>query len=246
MSKRNKRQVTEARWERKAVQGRVDEGKFQFQPQPIKPLNAKQKLLLQMLSTKPIVVVVGSAGTGKTFITMGTIADAYCEHKIDKIALSRPYCGMGKSMGFFPGDIRQKYEPYLLPLIDVLVKRVGRGAYDTGLHNGNIELVPLETLRGRSFEGAACILDEAQNATPEELFSVITRQGRGSQLVIMGDPAQKDLKGRSGLEWLLEAVKATPNLRELVGVVEFTSDDIVRGDVCKAFVKLVEKDGIKN
>lgn len=178
---------------------------------------------------------------GKTFVITSTVIDALKSGKIQKIILSRPSVGMGNSLGLLPGGMREKFEPYLMPIIDVITQRYGKGFYECQLGNSNIEFVPLEYLRGRSFNDAIVIVDEFQNTTKEEAFSIMTRLGETSQLFCMGDTNQHDMRGReSGLTWATNFIDEH-DLYEFAEIVDGESDDIVRSGFCKAIVKAMEK-----
>lgn len=228
----------------KKVRGQTRKVNIKFDAEhKVEPIQAKtqfQKDVLKALKTKQIVVLIAPAGVGKSFLAMGQAADWYVNGDIDKITLARPAVGMGKTLGYLKGDLETKYSVYLAPLIEVFIKRHGKGKYDTALRDGNIEMLPVEYIRGRNIEGVA-ILDEAQNCTPEEMFSIVTRVTEEGKLFIIGDPTQKDLKVESGLEWLENFVEKH-QLQEYIEIITATSDDIVRGGLCKAFVKAKESE----
>lgn len=201
---------------------------------PLRPLNERQKAFIVALKESPQVIVIGPAGTGKTFISASYAADLYRNHAIGKIILTRPNVPGGRSLGYFPGTLEEKIAPWVVPFTSVIEQRLGKGVFETGVRNGNIEVVPFEVMRGRSFENAFVILDEAQNTTPEEMKMFLTRQGQGSQVVINGDVRQSDLKSCSGLSAIITMV----NRFDLpVPIVEFGVDDIVRSDICKLWVE---------
>lgn len=217
--------------------------KFEEEHKRVEPIQAKtqfQKDVLKALKTKQIVVLIAPAGVGKSYLTMGQAADWFVNGDIDKITMARPAVGMGKTLGFLKGDMETKYSVYLAPLIEVFVKRYGKGKYETALAAGNLEMLPVEYIRGRNIEGVA-ILDEAQNCTAEEMFSIVTRVTEDGRLFIIGDPTQKDLKHESGLEWLQNFVEKH-SLQEHIEIITATSDDIVRGGLCRAFVKAKESE----
>lgn len=208
--------------------------------EPIQAKNEFQKKVLRAVKTKQIVVVKAPAGVGKSFLTMGTASDWLVNGDIDKIILTRPAVGMGKTLGLLKGDLDSKFDPYLAPLIEVYTMRHGKGKFETALNAGNIEKVPLEYMRGRNIRGV-CIADEMQNTTKEEMFSLITRVTDEGKLFLLGDPAQTDLKQESGLVWLYNFVEKH-NLHEFIEIIEGTSEDIVRGGLCKAFVQAMEQE----
>ena len=205
----------------------------------ITPKTDKQGELLKALCESNQVFVLGPAGTGKTYVTATVAADAYTLKEIDKIVITRPHIAVGKDIGFLPGTLEEKTYPWALPVLDVLVKHLGKGAVDTGIKNGNIEMAPLALMRGRSFESAFIIVDEAQNITTHELKMLLTRVGEGSTIVLNGDAQQSDLKEADGLSKVIHLAKKhmLP-----VPIIEFTLDDIVRSDICAQWVKVFYKE----
>lgn len=210
---------------------------------PLTPLNEFQTELNVAVNNSQVVFVDAPAGCGKTYVIMTNVIDwlKTNQNGVKKIILSRPSVGMGRSLGLLPGSMKEKFEPYLMPLIDVIKQRYGVGFYETQVGNGNIEFVPLEYLRGRSFNDAIVIVDEFQNTKPEEAYSVMTRLGETSKLFCLGDTEQNDLGGQNGLEWAVDFID-NHNLSRYATVVEGTSDDIVRSGFCKAIVKAMEKE----
>lgn len=208
---------------------------------PIVPKTENQKLLLQALRTKEQIIVTGAAGTGKTYITASYAADEFRMRRIQKIVLTRPNVSTGKTLGLFKGDMQEKYMHWLMPLVSVIIERMGKAAFDIAIARGDIVLQPLETIRGMSFENAFIIVDEAQNVDVEEMKAIVTRTGEGSTLVLTGDIAQSDIRGISGLGWAKETIGNNDGLSELTGVVEFTSDDIVRSKLVKMWIKAIEQ-----
>lgn len=223
-------------------QPRVVNPKFEEEhnAEPIQAKNEFQKKVLRAVRTKQIVVVKAPAGSGKTYLTMGTAADWLVKGDIEKITVTRPAVDMGKGLGFLKGGLDEKFDVYLAPLIEVFTMRYGRGKFDTALNAGNIEKVPLSFMRGRNIRGVG-IVDEAQNMTKDEMFALITRVTEDGRLFIIGDPVQTDLKQESGLVWLFNFVEKH-NLHEFIEIIEGTSDDIVRGGLCKSFVKAMEQE----
>lgn len=242
MAKRNQKQIVQDRWDKKESMGKVIRDKFQEQyiAPPVQAKNEVQRDFLRALKDFQCVVFLAPAGNGKSFLTMSECSDWIKKGTFDKLIISRPSVGMGNTLGLIPGDLRMKYEPYLLPLIDVLRQRYGYGFYESSLHNGTIELMPLEYVRGRNIDQVA-IVDEFQNCTPEEAYTMITRIADGGKLVLIGDPTQNDLRGKNALQWLPEFLEENPELAEHIKIIEATSDDIVRGGLCKMMVKAKEK-----
>lgn len=217
--------------------------KFDEERKRVEPIQAKnefQKKVLRAVKTKQIVVVKAPAGSGKTFLTMGQAADWLVNGDIDKITLTRPAVDMGKGIGWLKGGLDDKFDVYLAPMIEVFSMRHGMGKFETALHAGNIEKVPLSFMRGRNIRGVG-IVDEAQNMTKDEMFALITRVTEDGKLFIIGDPVQTDLKQESGLVWLYNFVQKH-DLHDYIEIIEGTSDDIVRGGLCKAFVKAMESE----
>jgi phosphate starvation-inducible protein PhoH and related proteins len=243
--RRNNRKEAQDRRDRKEVRGRIvtQRGREEASmTKPITPQGIFQKDLLFAISNKSAVFVDAPAGSGKTFVVMSTVSDWLKQGKIKKIVLSRPSVGMGKSLGLLPGDIKEKFEPYLAALISVLTNRYGHGYYETQLSNKNIEFVPLEYIRGRSFDNAVVIVDEFQNTTEDDAYTIMTRLGENSRMFCLGDCTQSDMRGRTtGLEWAISFIDRH-NLGEFAEIVEGDSDDIVRSPFCRAVVKAREQD----
>lgn len=194
----------------------------------------KQKEYIKALVDNPQVVVLGPAGTGKTYVASTFAAKLYNEKKIDKIILTRPNVPSGRSLGFFPGTLEEKMAPWLGPVVDVLNKHLGKTVVDLAIKNENIQVLPFETMRGRSFENALVILDEAQNTTYEEMKMFLTRIGEDTTVIINGDISQSDLKKDSGLSHTISMIN---KYKLPVPIVEFGVNDIVRSGLCKEWVK---------
>lgn len=207
-------------------------------PPPIKPLNPTQAAYLDALRSSSQVVVLGPAGTGKTWLAATYAADLYRQGKINKIILSRPNVPCGRSLGYFPGSMDEKFAPWAAPVIEAVKERIGDAAYEIALKNGDIEMVPFEVMRGRSWKSAFILLDEAQNATPAEMKTFLTRVGEDCTVVVNGDVSQCDLRETSGLRTVLHLVKSQ---MLPVPVIEFTLDDIVRSGLCEMWVRAFEE-----
>ena len=160
------------------------------------PKNSNQEFYIKSLRSSDQVVVFGPAGTGKTYVVATEAASLYHTKAINRIVITRPHVAVGKDVGFLPGTLEEKCAPWSLPVIDVLQRHLGNGVVETGLKNGNIETAPLALMRGRSFDNAFVIVDEAQNVTHNQMETVIGRLGKGSKMVICGDMAQIDLKDK--------------------------------------------------
>lgn len=207
----------------------------------LQPLTENQGLYLQALKEHQQILVFGPSGTGKTFVAATFAANLYLAKVIDKIIITRPNVSVGKSMGSLPGTLNEKLEPLLSPVIDVLNEQLGRGVVETAIKNGNIEMAPLEYMRGRSFKDAFILLDEGQNLTVPEFKMFVTRVGENCKLVINGDIRQSDIKEGSGLS---KAVHLAKKYHIDVGVIEFNLDDVVRGDLCKDWLTAFYEEGI--
>lgn len=204
---------------------------------PIEPLTAAQASYLAALRSSPQVIVVGPAGTGKTWIAATYAADLYRTRKIARIVLSRPNVPCGRSLGFFPGSLNEKFAPWAAPVIEAIKERIGKAAFDIALKNGDIEMVPFEVMRGRSWKDAFVLLDEAQNTTPAEMKTFLTRVGENCLTVVDGDVSQCDLPAESGLGTAIDLIRT----RDLpVPVIEFRREDIVRSGLCAMWVEAFE------
>jgi len=209
-------------------------------PQPLLPKNDKQADYIAAIMTRQQTVSMGCAGTGKTYIAGSIAADLLRLNKIEKIVLTRPNVGAGKSLGFFKGSLAEKIEPWIAPFTEVIKSRLGASAYEIYMKRGQIEIVPFEVMRGRTFNDAFVILDEAQNTTPEEIKMFLTRIGQDTKVVINGDISQSDLRGKtSGLKKVVELAQRF-NLP--IPVIEFTENDIVRSDICAMWIKAFNRD----
>ena len=207
-------------------------------PPPIAALNSTQADYLDALRTSPQVVVLGPAGTGKTWIAATHAADLYRNRCISKIILTRPNVPCGRSLGFFPGSLEDKFAPWAVPVVDAIKDRIGVAAYQIALKRGDIEMVPFEVMRGRSWKDAFVLLDEAQNTTPAEIKTFLTRVGEDCTVVINGDVSQCDLNEASGLSTVLHLIRS----RSLpVPVIEFGLGDIVRSGLCAMWVRAFEE-----
>lgn len=213
-----------------------DERSFHIQPK-----TQNQQLLLEAIQEFPIVVTLGAAGVGKTFCAASKIAQLYLTGKYDTIILTRSNVPTGKSLGFFPGDIKEKLTPWLLPLISVLEKQLGKTKYEYIAAKNILQLQPLETIRGRSFENSLVLVDECQNLTIEELKAITTRLGENSKMVLMGDSSQSDIN--SGKD-ILKFVNICRKHNIEIPIVEFTVDDIVRSDIVGQLVRAFIKEKI--
>lgn len=215
--------------------------KSTYCPKPLQPKTEAQAELIHSINSNVQTIVYGSAGTGKTFVSAAIACDMLMSGQIEKIILTRPNVPAGRSLGFFPGTLEDKMAPWIAPFTEVFKERMGANAYECQTKLGNIEVVPFEVIRGRTFKNCFVLLDEAENTTHQEMKAFITRIGEDSTVVINGDIKQKDIPENSGLELLLTLIEKYNYMRKKIGVVEFTVDDIVRSDLCADWVRIFDK-----
>ena len=206
-------------------------------PSPIQPLTERQGEYLDALARSAQVIVLGPAGTGKTYIAGTRAADLLRQRRIANVVITRPNVPSGRSLGFFPGTLEEKIAPWVAPLTEAMKERMGHAAFDIALKAGDIEIVPFEVMRGRTFKNCLVILDEAQNTTTSEIKMFLTRIGDDCQVIINGDVSQTDLRETSGLSTVIHLIKSR---MMAVPVVEFTRADIVRSGICAEWVKAFE------
>lgn len=204
----------------------------------IKPKTLGQKKYIESISDNTISFGVGPAGTGKTFLAVSMAVRAFRSHDISKIILTRPAVEAGEKLGFLPGDLQTKVDPYLRPLYDALFEMLGAESFAKYQERGSIEVAPLAYMRGRTLDDAFVILDEAQNTSPEQMKMFLTRLGFNSKMVITGDVTQIDLPDprKSGL---IEAIKVLKNIKD-IGINYFTEKDVVRHKLVQDIVKAYE------
>ncbi len=211
----------------------------------IKPKTLGQKKYISAIKEKTVVIGVGPAGTGKTYLAVACAVKAFRSHEINKIILTRPAVEAGEKLGFLPGDLQNKVDPYLRPLYDALFDMLGAESFARQQERGSIEVAPLAYMRGRTLDDSFIILDEAQNTTPEQMKMFLTRLGFNSKIVITGDITQIDLpdKRRSGL---VEAIKVLKNIDD-IATVRFSEKDVVRHKLVQDIIKAYEKyhDGMR-
>lgn len=215
-----------------------------FVPTAIQPKNKRQADLLEKLQTCSSLIVVGPAGTGKTFLSTCFAASQLTARRTANIVIARPIVGVGSSVGFLPGSLNRKLEPWSRPLTEALKRHMGPRHWEEAIANAAIEVTSLEHVRGLTYDDSIMIIDEAQNTTPREMKAFLTRIGDKSRVIICGDSSQSDLAGETGLQWCIEAFKK--NLVPSTSIVEFTHDDIVRSALCKEWALAFDKVRIKS
>ena len=206
---------------------------------PVKPKTLGQKRYCTAIATHTITIGVGPAGTGKTYLAVALAVKAFRAQEVNRIILTRPAVEAGEKLGFLPGDLQQKVDPYLRPLYDALFDMLGAETYQRYVERGNIEVAPLAYMRGRTLDDSFIILDEAQNTTPEQMKMFLTRLGFGSKMVITGDITQIDLPAgkRSGLKEVLQILKGIDDIAQ----IRFSEKDVVRHKLVQDIVKAYEK-----
>ncbi|MGL6199476.1 MAG: PhoH family protein [Lachnospiraceae bacterium] len=209
-----------------------------LQGKPIKPKTLGQKKYVDAIRKKMITFGIGPAGTGKTYLAMAMAITAFKSNEVGRIILTRPAIEAGEKLGFLPGDLQSKIDPYLRPLYDALYQIMGAEGFIKNSEKGLIEVAPLAYMRGRTLDNAFIILDEAQNTTPAQMKMFLTRIGFGSKVVVTGDITQKDLPvgQASGLD---VAVKVVKNIED-ISICNLSSKDVVRHPLVQKIVKAYE------
>lgn len=206
---------------------------------PIKPKTVGQKAYVDLIRNKMITFGIGPAGTGKTYLGMAMAIKAFKAQEVQRIILTRPAIEAGEKLGFLPGDLQQKIDPYLRPLYDALYNIMGADSYLANSEKGLIEVAPLAYMRGRTLDNAFIILDEAQNTTPAQMKMFLTRIGFGSKVIVTGDLTQKDLETgqTSGLEVALRVLSRIDD----IGFAQLTAADVVRHPLVQKIVKAYDE-----
>ena len=206
---------------------------------PVKPKTLGQKEYIASVLKNTVTIGVGPAGTGKTYLAVAAAVQAFREKQVNRIILTRPAVEAGERLGFLPGDLQSKVDPYLRPLYDALFDMLGAETYQKYLERGNIEVAPLAYMRGRTLDDSFIILDEAQNTSREQMKMFLTRLGFGSKIVITGDVTQIDLPDgkHSGLREAMRVLKKV----EGIGICELTNADVVRHVMVQRIVKAYEE-----
>lgn len=215
--------------------------------EPLVPMNARQAQYLRALAGSDQIVTLGPAGTGKTYVASYWAAEQLANGSIERIILSRPAVPAEEEHGFLPGTMGQKIAPWVVPFTEVMEKVLGTARFRSFMNTKVIDIVPLAYMRGRTFDNAVVIIDEAQNTTYNQMKMFLTRIGKNSTVIVNGDIKQSDLAQQSGLRIMLDIIR---DQRRPVTVVEFTKADIVRSGVCAmwadAFEMYEEKNGYQD
>lgn len=206
---------------------------------PVQPKTLGQKEYVNLIKNNDITFGIGPAGTGKTYLAVAMAAKAFRNDEVSRIVLTRPAVEAGESLGFLPGDMKDKVDPYLRPLYDALFEMFGADKFNKLLERGTIEVAPLAFMRGRTLDNAFIILDEAQNTTSEQMKMFLTRLGFGSKAVVTGDITQIDLpiNRKSGL---IQATKILSGVKG-IGYKELTEKDVVRHELVQRIIKSYAK-----
>lgn len=208
-----------------------DQNNFMVEFKEVRPLNYIQETYLEAIQNNDIVFGIGSAGTGKTFVAAAYAASQLYHRKVDKIILTRPNVETGRGLGFLPGTLEEKYEPYLDPFDSVFTRSLGKGFYEYALKSKAIEPRPLGFMRGATFDNAIVLVDEAQNCTKTEFKMLLSRIGKNTKIILSGDDDQSDIPD-SGL---MDAVNRLEHI-DGIEVVRFLESDIVRSKMCKSII----------
>lgn len=202
------------------------------------PRTNTQEKYLSAIENNIVTIAVGPAGTGKSYVAASYAAEQLYYRRIDKVVLSRPIVEAGDTLGFLPGDLDEKYQPYIAPFREILDERLGKSFVDYLLKTKAIEAVPMQFMRGRTFKNCIVILDESQNATKAQLKLLLTRLGENAKCIIDGDLEQTDLPtGESGLKDVLTRLKGLPS----IATIEFARSEVVRSKMCAQILAAYDK-----
>lgn len=200
---------------------------------PLEAQTPAQKRLMASVRSNTVTFAEGPAGVGKSYVMGAMMADALSNKQTEKIFITRPAMEAGESLGFLPGEIDEKFEPYFRPFRDVLIERLGKGDFEYKMRHGQIEAIPLAYMRGMTFKDCWVILDEAQNTTPAQMLLFLTRIGKDCKVLVNGDKLQNDHGKRSGLEVAIDRMAGVNGF----GTVTFTSDDVVRSGIVQQVIE---------
>lgn len=206
--------------------------------------NPNQKKYLRALKNKAQTITLGPAGTGKTFLAAATAAKMYLRGDITKIIITRPRVEVDEEWGALPGSLHKKTAPWAFPVVEILEEFIGKARAMEAQKRGDIEVLPLAFMRGRTLQNAFCILDEAQNTTVNQMKMFVTRIGENSRVLINGDIAQCDIRKASGLGWALQMMKTYPYLPS--ALIEFGVDDVVRSEECALWIRAMHEEDLSS
>lgn len=204
--------------------------------EPIVPKNYAQGAYLESIRNNQITFAVGPAGTGKSYIATAFAAEQLYYKRIDKLIITRPAVEAEESLGALPGELADKYAPYLAPIRDILDNLLGKSFVEYCIKVGTIEPVPIAFMRGRTFENSICLIDEAQNCTPKQMKLILSRIGNDCKMIIDGDVTQKDINGQSGLDDAISKLQGIDKIE----VIRFLTHDIVRSGLCRKIIQAYE------
>jgi len=212
---------------------------MQFKRRSVVPKTVNQKRYLQAIRDREIAFGIGPAGTGKTYLAVASALDALAQGKVERLVLTRPAVEAGEALGFLPGDLQEKIQPYLRPLYDAIFDMIGHEQATRLIERKTLEIAPLAYMRGRTLSNAFIILDEAQNATPEQMMMFLTRLGEGSRMIVTGDITQIDLP-RHKYSGLKEAVDVLAGVKG-IAFFYFTGEDVVRHSLVRDIISAYER-----
>jgi phosphate starvation-inducible PhoH-like protein len=198
-----------------------------------------QKLYLDLLNQKDVIFATGSAGTGKTWVAVGFAINELKKNRIKRLVITRPAVEAGEKLGFLPGDLKEKVDPYLIPIYDAIYEFLGREHAEKMIEKGIIEIAPLAYMRGRTLDNAIIILDEGQNTTRNQMLMALTRLGFNSKMIVTGDITQIDLP-KTSMSGLVEAVKLLSGIKQ-IGLIHFDKSDVMRHPIVTRIIAKYEE-----